>query len=93
MPFRHSAIPLITGLIPTGTGVIGPSGVLTGSTSEGRKHAPSESFQYKKRKNYFNIFALSSNTVIFGDSMVKDFDKSNRSTSEKRRVDKVNYKV
>ena len=30
--------------------MIGPSGVLTGSTSEGRKHAPSESFQYKKRE-------------------------------------------
>ena len=74
--------------------MIGPSGVLTGSTSEGRKHAPSESFQCKKkRKNYFNIFALSSNKVIFGDSMVKDFDKSNRSSSKKRRVDKVNYKV
>lgn len=33
---------LITGLIPTGTGVIGPSGVLTGSTSVGKKHVPSD---------------------------------------------------
>ena len=53
--------------------MIGPSGVLTGSTSEGRKHAPSESFQYKTKKNYLNIFALSSNTVIFGKFNGKKF--------------------
>jgi hypothetical protein len=31
---------LMTGRMPTGTGVIGPSGVLTGSISAGRKHVP-----------------------------------------------------
>ena len=36
---------LITGLMPSGTGVIGPSGVLTGSFSVGRKHVPSDNYR------------------------------------------------
>ena len=31
--------------MPSGTGVIGPSGVLTGSFSVGRKHVPSDNYR------------------------------------------------
>ena len=39
--------------MPSGTGVIGPSGVLTGSTSMGRKHVLSDSYRNKTSIEYF----------------------------------------
>lgn len=38
--------------MPSGTGVIGPSGVLTGSFSVGRKHVPSDNYRDKTWTTY-----------------------------------------
>ena len=56
--------------MPSGTGVIGPSGVFTGSFSVGRKHVPSDNYRDKTSTLYNTehksrpLFDISSKNMV-----------------------------
>lgn len=70
--------------MPSGTGVIGPSGVLTGSFSVGRKHVPSDNYRDEtsdkiKHSTYIlpsppPVFDISQRTCFYGNTTLEDGD-------------------